>query len=48
VCDGEGTNMATLWETIVFSLSSKSWKISGLRTGRASIDSVSRILEYNL
>lgn len=31
-----GTYMATLWEMMVFSLSSKSWKTSGLRTGFSS------------
>jgi hypothetical protein len=29
---GEGTDMATLWEMMVFSLSSKSWNSAGLST----------------
>jgi hypothetical protein len=33
----EGTNMATLWEMMVFSLSSKFWKVSGLRTCLGSV-----------
>jgi hypothetical protein len=39
--------MATLWETMVFSLSSKSWKTSGLRTLRTSVGCVSCNLEVH-